>query len=311
MMTNTKSRQIKFLHPDKNLTLIPNDIIQFLNELYNKESIFEIIKYYILCLQEQNIHDLDWYLTNKSEIKIAILSESNRELKKTIKSLSLTKLFFKIINNNDFIIINEFNSICSKFSQLEEYQQLFSFIDKQLKKEQKRKNKNQQKTNFWKKKYNTVVTKKDSNINFSVENDDLLEQEQTSNNLYEKIKNYKSLKNSSLNDENVTHEWKDDTSVRFKNADGTWGKWVNLKPNNSDNNTIKRGGGGGIGKRKVQAMIDDTIANNVLSNIPLAIPSSNGLMSADDKTQLTLFPLTSSQTNKDGITYVEYINFVS
>jgi hypothetical protein len=305
---------------------IPNSVILFLKETYSKDSIFEILKYFILYLREEKkINHYNWYLEDLNELKLSINHLSNKKIKINERlDQFVTKEFEKLLQENidTFFILDEnrelFENIGSNYQQ---YNKIINEVIETLKKIEEEE------------KENEFLLE----IDLSEKEEIIVEEK--------KIKKKKKKKKKLL----PTHEWKD-TAIRFREENGKWGKWVDIK--GKDGKVAKDSGGGGIGKNKVIQLINDALAtfsssggasfgSGPIANInpsagsigtssfaarqdhnhfhglltgtqlhATATISGSGFMSADDKIQLSMYPTTSSLVTIDLITYVEYSGFV-
>jgi hypothetical protein len=118
---------------------IPNSVILFLKETYSKDSIFEILKYFILYLREEKkINHYNWYLEDLNELKLSINHLSNKKIKINERlDQFVTKEFEKLLQENidTFFILDEnrelFENIGSNYQQ---YNKIINEVIETLKK---------------------------------------------------------------------------------------------------------------------------------------------------------------------------------
>lgn len=220
--------------------IIPLGIIMYLNEMYEKEVSFEIIRYFLHYLKENKISYLSSYLNDYNEIKISLNNLSNKDIKfdKKINDILIEKFMSFLKEKDDNLYIFE--------EVLDDLYEINSYKEYELIFENKKKEIEEEKNKF---ELDVIEESKQEEEEQKI---DLIFLDEEITEIVEKIINEKKINFN----KNIEHEWKD-TSIRFKNGDGSWGKWVDLQgPSGSG----KGGhGGGGTSKRKIQYMIDKSI----------------------------------------------------
>jgi len=225
---------------------IPESVCIFLNEKYSTDISTEIIKYFIVFLNENKFYDLNWYLKDINEIKVSLNLLENRKIQfdqqKNDQIVNLFSHFIESKFDNIQIITeyyDEFQNISTNKDSYELIFEKFILLAKKIEEEEKKE-----------KEQNSLIEIK----------------------LKKKKKKNKYLK----------HEW-NGTLIRFETAPGKWGKWVDLKGKDGAN-PDSRGRGGGIGKSRVQQLIKEAVNSG--------------------------FPTDYTETIIDGITYIEYKDFI-
>lgn len=241
---------------------IPREIVHFLNEFFEKEESIQILRYFIFYLNEFNVKLLNWYDNNELAITLSLLENKTFKDNSTFDKL-LKKKFEELIERKDeFQFVKDFPFLFAETKTFKDYSPVFEkiiFDLKQIKNTKKEVKKKDQNSKFWKRKI------KERNIPIELQIDDsvtIVQQPRQQNvSLYEKMKSKK--EKLDVNPMTLEHEW-NGTAIRFRQPDGKWGKWVDLR-GPVEHNTTHRGGGGGVGKRKIQSMIDATIAQTTFT----------------------------------------------
>jgi hypothetical protein len=221
--------------------IIPLPVVMYLNEMYDKDVSFEIIRYFLYYLKENNINYLSSYINDHNEIKITLnnLSNKNIEFNKKLNDLIVESFstFLQEKDDNLFIFEEVFEDL-SSLNKYNEYETLFENKRKEIEEE------------------NNVIeidlieeviepTKEVEQIDLNI-----ISLEEDVKKIIEEVLLEKNI------DKSIEHEW-NQTSLRFKNKDGSWGKWVDLK--GASGSSSGGHGGGGTSKRKIQWMIDKSI----------------------------------------------------
>lgn len=200
---------------------LPESISLFLKDKYSREASIEIVRYFILFLNENGIKYLNWYAQDSNEIKVSLNLLENKKIqfdqKKNDQIVGLFSSFIESYYDN-IEIINEYHDEFENAAfNIESYELIFE-------------------------KFISLAKKIEEEKKLEEDEDSLIQIK-----LKKKKKKVKHLK----------HEWKG-TLIRFETAPGKWGKWVDLKGKDGTSSD-SRGRGGGIGKSRVQQLIKEAV----------------------------------------------------
>jgi len=241
--------------------IIPLSIIMYLNETYEDKDIsFKVLHYFLCHLADVRKNKLlESYRNDKNEIKIALngLSNKSLEFNSKLNDQLVTEFcdFIRLKEDNVNILIENIEDFPEDVNFVNVYE---NFCYRLL--EQKRKD------------------EKDSEIiELDIEDDPVEEQTNSENTelsedstvkrLFSKYFGDKVLSEKIVKGSPPEYEW-NQTSLRFKNPDGTWGKWVDLKGSSG-----KSGGGSkGMNREQVNELIQDALALEESSTVSNVFP---------------------------------------
>jgi hypothetical protein len=251
---------------------LPVSIVMYLNESYPKDTSFEILRYFFYYLKENKINYLNWYLEDDNEIKVSLNNLSNKKVKYDKKiNDSLIEKFCSFIEDNahNLEIVEEVYDELFEAKSYNQFNKIFENKFKEIFEEVEEQNQDTFELNL----IEESETEKQKDEEEIISNLQIFNIEEDIKPIIEQIISEKTIHKQ------TEYEW-NGTSLRFKNPDGTWGKWVDLK-----GSTGKSGRGGkGLNASQIQSLIQQ--------NIPLNFPTDYNLI------------------NKNGINYVEYKDFI-
>jgi len=241
--------------------IIPLSIIMYLNETYEDKDIsFKVLHYFLCHLYDVRKNKLlESYRNDKNEIKIALNGLSNKELE--FNSKLNNQLvdgfceFIKLKEDHVNILIENIEDFPENANSINIYE---AFCNKLLEKKR--------------------LDEKDSEIiELDIEDDPVeeniedsnieLSEDSTVKRLFTKYFGDKQLSEKIIKGSPPEYEW-NQTSLRFKNPDGTWGKWVDLKGSSG-----KSGGGSkGMNREQVNELIQDALALEESSTVSNVFP---------------------------------------
>lgn len=283
--------------------IIPLSLILYLNEKYENRDISCKILHYFLCYLSdvKNNKFLEAYKTDLNEIKIALngLSNNNIEYNQQINDYIVNNFceFVKDKEININILVENIEEFEEYPDSIEKYDSFCLLKQKQIEEEQKI---------F----YIEVVDDPVNNEQFVEEVEakiiDNNKSKEDNNLLFREIfSKYFGKSEHTINEKYIPtspdYEW-NQTSLRFKKPDGTWGKWVDLK-----GSTGKSGGGSkGMNREQVNELItyalDPLSASTVRSHIQSAsyFSMSSGSINTLSASRISVYDLVVQNSNLTG-----------
>ena len=247
--------------------IIPLSLVMYLNETYeDKDVSFKILHYFLCYLSEVKQNRLlESYKNDANEIKITLNKLSNKNIKFNQKYndyiVDTFCTFIQEKKENLIIVAENVDNIEDNVKFLHEYEQ---FCQKVLKEKEGEElvelviidDSTDEEKN----------TKEDEEgIEFIDDNEDnKLSIKKIFNKYFDTPDKLEEKKYIPISPD---YEW-NQTSLRFKKPDGTWGKWVDLKGTSG-----KSGGGSkGLNREQVNELIQDALALEESSTVSNVFP---------------------------------------
>lgn len=241
--------------------IIPLSIIMYLNETYEDKDIsFKVLHYFLCYLYDVKKNKLlESYKNDKNEIKIALNGLSNKilEFNSKLNDYLVDEFceFIKIKEDHVNLLIENIEDIPENIDSIFVYEKFCSELLEQ--KEIERSNSELVELNI---EYDPDE-KQIENLSTELEEDVNIKR------LFAKFFEDKPLSEKISKGSPPEYEW-NQTSLRFKNPDGTWGKWVDLKGSSG-----KSGGGSkGMNREQVNELIQDALALEESSTVSNVFP---------------------------------------
>lgn len=295
----------KQVRREKEEYIIPISLILYLNEKYDDRDISSKILHYFLCYlsEVKNNKLLEEYRYDLNEIKIALNGLSNKDIQYNQKRNDcIVEAFCDFIKEKE-IYVNLLIENIDEINYLESTNDYDIFCAEKL-----------QKLENEKLIYNIdIIDDPADNKEFVQEVEDVVidndESEEGRNVSFRKIFSKWFGDSENISEKKIytsvspEYEW-NQTSLRFKKPDGTWGKWVDLKGSSG-----KSGGGSkGMNREQVNELISyalDPLSGSNIKSHQLSssyFSMSNGSVNNMSVSTLTVENLIAQNSNITGST---------